>query len=56
MDTALPQEFLFILDRNVAKAKWTGNRVCTSCDIVVLVVNLFTMPHEQLILVPIVLS
>ena len=36
MDTALPQKFPFILDRNLAKANWTENRVCTSCDIVVL--------------------
>ena len=36
MDTALPQKFLFILDRNLAKANCTGNRVCASCDIVVL--------------------
>ena len=36
MDTALPQKFSFILDRNLAKANCTGNRVCTSCDIVVL--------------------
>ena len=36
MDTALPQKFLFILDRNLAKANCTGNRVCTSCDTVVL--------------------
>ena len=36
MDTALPQEFYFILDRNLAKANCTGNRVCTSCDTVVL--------------------
>ena len=36
MDIALPQKFPFILDRNLAKANWTGNRVCTSCDIVVL--------------------
>ena len=36
MDTALPQIFPFILDRNLAKANWTRNRVCTSCDIVVL--------------------
>ena len=28
----------FILDRNLAKANCTGNRVCTSCDIVVLAV------------------
>ena len=36
MDTALPQKFPFILDRNLAKAICTGNRVCTSCDTVVL--------------------
>ena len=36
MDTALPQKFPFILDRNLAKANCTGNQVCTSCDIVVL--------------------
>ena len=36
MDTALPQKFPFILDRNLAKANYTENRVCTSCDIVVL--------------------
>ena len=36
MDTALPQKFLFILDRNLAKANCTEDRVCTSCDIVVL--------------------
>ena len=36
MDTALPQKFPFILDRNLAKANCTGNRFCTSCDTVVL--------------------
>ena len=36
MDTALPQKFPFILDRNLAKANCTGNHVCTSCDNVVL--------------------
>ena len=36
MDTVLSQKFPFILDRNLAKANSTGNRVCTSCDIVVL--------------------
>ena len=36
MDTALPQKFPFILDRNLAKANCTGNRDCTSCDIIVL--------------------
>ena len=33
MDTALPQKFPFILDRNLAKANCTETRVCTSCDI-----------------------
>ena len=41
MDTALPQKFPFILDRNLAKANCTGNRVCTSCDIVVLDLKLY---------------
>ena len=36
MDTALPQKFPFILDRNLAKANCTENQVCTSCDTVVL--------------------
>ena len=36
MDTELPQKFPIILDRNLAKANCTENRVCTSCDIVVL--------------------
>ena len=36
MDATLPQRFPIILDRNLAKANCTGNRVCTSCDIVVL--------------------
>ena len=36
MDTALPQKFPFILDRNLAVNNCTGNRVCTSCDTVVL--------------------
>ena len=40
MDTALPQKFPFILDRNLAKDNCTGNRVCTSCDIVVLALGL----------------
>ena len=42
MDTALPQNFFFILDRNLAKANCTGNRVCTFCDTVILSVQLFT--------------
>ena len=36
MNTALPQKFPFILDRNLVKANCTENRVCTSCDTVVL--------------------
>ena len=36
MDTALPQKFPLILDRNLAKANYTENRVCTSCVTVVL--------------------
>ena len=45
MDTALPQKFPFILDRNLAKANYTGNNVCTSCDRVVLevIINWDTM-------------
>ena len=35
MDTALPQKFPFILDRNLAKANCTKNHVGTSCDTVV---------------------
>ena len=40
MDTALPQKFPFNLDRNLAKANCTEDRVCTSCDKVVLAENL----------------
>ena len=36
MDTALPQKFPFILDRNLAKANCTRNQVFTSYDTVVL--------------------
>ena len=36
MDAALTQKFPFILDRNLAKANCTENRVCTSCDTEVL--------------------
>ena len=36
MDTALPQKCPFILDRNLAKANYTKNHVCKSCDKVVL--------------------
>ena len=45
MDTALPQKFHFILDRNLAKANCTGNRVCTYCDIVVL--DFYTNSYEE---------
>ena len=43
MDTALPQKIPFILDKNLATANCTGNRVCTSCDIVVLARGLLTV-------------
>ena len=48
MDTALPQKFPFILDRNLAKANCTENRVCTPCDTVVLApyVNGEHWPHS----------
>ena len=36
MDTALPQKFPFILDRNLAKANCAESQVCMSCDTVVL--------------------
>ena len=42
MDTALPQKFPFILDRNLAKANCTENQVCTSCDIVVLGIVIYS--------------
>ena len=42
MDTALPQKFPFILDRNLAKANCTGNQVCTSCDKVVFGKTIFS--------------
>ena len=44
MDTALPQKCRFILDRNCAKAKCTENRVCTSCDTVLLGGSIYTSP------------
>ena len=34
MDTAHPQNFSFILDRNLVKASCTGNQICTPCDMV----------------------
>ena len=45
MDTALPQKFPFILNRNLAKANCTGNRVCTSCDTVVLGIYIYTYKY-----------
>ena len=45
MDTALPQKFPFILDRNLAKANCTEGHVCTSCDIVVLGYNITSGTH-----------
>ena len=39
MDTTLAQKFPFILDRNLAKANYTEDSVCTSCDKVVLALN-----------------
>ena len=47
MDTAFPQKFPFILDRNLAKANCTGKRVCTSCDIVVLVNAPYNRNYKQ---------
>ena len=46
MDTALPQKFPFILDKNLAKAICTENHVCTSCDIVVLDQRLKNVPYK----------
>ena len=46
MDTTLPQKFPLILDRNLAKANCIGNRVCTSCDIVVLDKNIKGTDHK----------
>ena len=48
MDTALPQKFPFILDRNLAKANCTGNMVCTSCDTVVLARFFNSFPQDLL--------
>ena len=46
MDTAFPQKIPFILDRNLAKANCTEDRVCTSCDKVVLAYTL-SLPFLQ---------
>ena len=49
MDTALPEKFPFILDRNLAKANCTEDCVCTSCDKVVLgVERTRARPHLSL--------
>ena len=40
-DTVTLLNFSFILDRNLAKTNCTENHVCTSCDKVVLEMNLF---------------
>ena len=50
MDTALPKKFPFILDRNLAKGNCTENRVCTSCDIVVLGGNRILYTSKFLVL------
>ena len=50
MDTALPQKFPVILNRNLAKANCTENHVCTSCDTVVLAYYIiFSRPIIQLL-------
>ena len=53
MDTALPQKFSFILDRNLAKANYSGNLVCTSCDIVVLGFTLYSRQLGRTKIIPI---
>ena len=50
MDTALPQKFPFILDWNLAKANYTENRVCTSCDTVVLGNSVLSYRNNSIIL------
>ena len=47
MDTALSQKYPFILDRNLAKANCTENRVCTSCDIVFIRLTSFQLKKCQ---------
>ena len=49
MDTALPQKFHFILDRNLAKANCTENLVCTSCDIIVLPIGTYNPGLTQIL-------
>ena len=51
MDTALPQKFPFILDRNLAKANYRENRICTSCDTVVLGTELFLTDVYDIIVI-----
>ena len=47
MDTTLLQKFPFILDRNLAKANFTENHVCTSCDTVVLGTNILATASDR---------
>ena len=49
MDTTLPQKFPFILDRNLAKANCTEDRVCTSCDKVVLGADIFPYDDSEIV-------
>ena len=48
MDTAFPQKIPFILDRNLEKANCTEDRICTSCDKVVLGQNIFMHSVETI--------
>ena len=53
MDTALPQKIPLNLDRNLAKANCKEDRVCTSCDEVVLgfciYMYIYWAEHSELI-------
>ena len=51
MDTALPQKFPFILDRNLAKANCTENHVCKSCDKAVLTERVHALYFPYLLLI-----
>ena len=48
MILALYYKFLFILDRNLAKANCTENRVCMSCNTVVLDPNIKRLASSAL--------
>ena len=54
MDTALPQKFSFILDRNLAKANCTEDHVCTSCDKEVLGIRIKVTEQSEQIVNPII--